>query len=159
MRKILSSVSGILEYNCCKIEALVFNLIGKYIRKELTGCSKTRFFFQAEPEDPSEKGIEIFGIILWIREVRIYWGKGLLIFQGKKDLFLLSQPWKGGFLPPSPPYITFPSLPFKNFLKVKEANLSSLQQNLVVTFFFLFKLIPYFSTFLSLMTVHSNNES
>lgn len=44
--KILSSVSGILEYNCCKLEALMFILIGKYIRKELTGCSKTRFFFK-----------------------------------------------------------------------------------------------------------------
>lgn len=85
-------MSVILEYNCCKLEALVFNLIGTYIRKELTGCNKTRFFFQAEPGDPSEKGVEIFGIILWIREVRIYWGKGLLIFRGKKDPFLPTQP-------------------------------------------------------------------
>lgn len=37
--KILPSVSGILlEYNCCKLEILVFNLIGKHMRrKELAG--------------------------------------------------------------------------------------------------------------------------
>lgn len=92
--KILSSVSGILpQYNCCKLETLVFNLIGKCMRrKELTGWSKTRFF-SSSAGDPSEKGIALFGIILWIREVRIYWGKGLLIVQGKKKyLLLLTQP-------------------------------------------------------------------
>lgn len=165
--KILSIVSGILEYNCCKLETILANLIGKYMRRELlTVWSKTRFFFFQQSLEIQVKKEQNYWDCIMDQSGSNLLGKGFfyLFMERKRSVFTYSA-MKMGI--PHLCLLHFHHCLLKGF-KRQSRQICLYYKSLVVTYFLL-KLILCLSTFLSLTTnhalrhlsfkVYSNNES